>query len=306
MELGIFEVVSGLIILALSCYYYFVCPFNFWESRGISGPKPTFLYGNFKNVLLGKMSIGDFVKQEYDKFKDLPMFGIYVSHTPILIINDAELIKDILIKDFSSFANRGIRLFEKVEPLSPNLVNLEAARWRPMRAKQNKMFSSAKLKDMFPLLVNCADNLERILLEKITEVDDIVECCEVTARFSTDVIGVCVFGLDMKALDDENSQFRRVGRKFIHADRWRAFKLRFKQIFPTLYTILGPIMYDHEINDFFIKTILNTMNYRNEHNVLKRGDFVDLLMDLKNNAYQLKGIGMYFIIFWMLIMINIG
>lgn len=285
MEFGIIEVFGGIALLILACYYYFTSTFDYWKNRGISGPKPTPLFGNLKEIMFGKMSVGDFAKQQYEKFRNEPMFGIYLIRSPILIINDPDAIKDVLVKNFSSFANRGVRIFEKVEPLSANLVNLEPARWRPLRAKQTTMFSSGKLKEMFYLLLEVSNGLEKSLA-KITGTNEVVECCEVTARFSTDVIGACVFGIDMEALDDENSQFRKVGKKFIHADRWRAFKFRFKQIFPALYNLLAPIMYDHEINDFFINSMIQTMEMRRK-NKIKRNDFVDLLIDLKDHPDKL-------------------
>lgn len=285
MEIGISEILGGLTAFLVAGYYYLTSTFNFWQSRGVTGPKPIPLYGNFKDIMFGKLSIPDFVRREYEKYSDEPMFGVFASRSPILIINDAELIKEVLIKHFSSFANRGIRIFEKIEPLSANLVNLEAARWRPLRAKQTTMFTTVKLREMFDLMKQCAEHLDKILLDMVKN-DDVVECCELTSRFSTDVIGACVFGIDMKALDDENSDFRRVGRKFIYADKWRAFKIRLKTICPWLFIILGPFMYDHEINDFFIKSMIQTMEDRKKNNI-KRGDFVDMLVDLRDHPDKL-------------------
>ncbi|XP_011501310.1 PREDICTED: cytochrome P450 6A1-like [Ceratosolen solmsi marchali] len=287
MEIGIIEMAGTLIILWL-IYYYFTMTFDFWKSRGIPGPEPVPLFGNIRDIILGKVSIGNYVAEEYNKYKNYPMFGIFASRAPILIINDPEIIKDVMVKNFSSFLNRGNRIFEKVEPLSANLINLEAARWKPLRTKQTTMFSSAKLKDMFYLILECASNLETTLSAKI-ESNDIVECCNLAARFTTDVIGRCVFGIDMNALKDENSEFCKVGLKFVNVNKWRAFKMRFKQIFPFLFKLLGPIMYDYEINDFFINTMTRTMKHRKDNNI-KRGDFVDLLNDLKDNADQLKDI----------------
>ncbi|KAJ8688568.1 hypothetical protein QAD02_024363 [Eretmocerus hayati] len=288
MSIGLFEILCGIFALFVALYYYFSSPLSYWMTRGIPGPEPVPLYGNLKPMMFGQMSVGDFVKQQYDQYKDQPVFGIYASRTPILIINDPELIKEVLIRSFSSFASRGIRIFEKVEPLSANLVNLEPARWKPLRAKQTTMFTSAKLKDMFNLVLECADSLEKVL-EKITSENEVVECCEVAARYTTDVIGACAFGIDMKALGDEESEFRKVGKRFTHADKWRAFKIRFKQICPGLYQLLRPIMYDHEINDFFIGSMMQTMKYRKENNI-RRGDFVDLLIDLKDNPEKLDTI----------------
>ncbi|XP_014207797.1 probable cytochrome P450 6a13 [Copidosoma floridanum] len=287
MEIGTLPTLLGILTVILSLYYYFLrlTTFDFWQSRGIPGPRPVAIYGNLKEIIFGKMSVGDLVVLQYEKHKHQPMFGIYAMRSPILVINDPDLIKDVLIKDFASFANRGVRIFEKVEPLSANLVNLEAARWKPLRAKQTMMFTSAKLKEMFYLLLECADHLERAL----TEDNDVVDACEVTARYTTDCIGACVFGIDMKALEDDESDFRRIGKKFVQLDKWRAFKVRFKQIFPGLFNQLGFIMYDHEINDFFIGTMIKTMEHRRKNNI-KRGDFVDLLNDLKQNPGKLEGI----------------
>jgi cytochrome P450 family 6 len=282
MEIGFIEITGILTALYLVCYYYFTMTFNFWKSRGVPGPEPVPLFGNAKDVIFSKLSVGSYVTTEYNKYKNHPMFGIFMSRDPILVLNDPEIIKEVLVKNFSTFPNRGNRLFEKVEPLTANLINLEASRWRPLRAKQTTMFSSAKLKDMFYLILECANNFEKILDEMIENNNNIIECCNVSARFTTDVIGNCIFGIDMKALQDKDSEFCKVGLKFVNVNKWRAFKMRFKQVF----------MYDHEINDFFINSMIKTMEYRKKNNI-RRADFVDLLNELKDNSDQLKDIGKF-------------
>lgn len=255
------------------------------------------IFGNFKEIIFGQISVGDLVKREYEKYKSESMFGIYATSSPILIVNDPDVIKDLLVKSFPIFANRGVRIFEKVEPLSANLVNLEAARWRPLRARQTSMFTSAKLKEMFHLLLECADRLEKTLSIMGND-DSTIEVCEITAKYTTDCIGACAFGIDAKALSDEQSDFRRIGRKFVHLDRWRAFKVRFKQLCPGLFNSLKRFMYDSEINDFFIGTITKTMEHRRKNKDARRGDFVDLLNDLKNDdPSKWDGIGDMMILF---------
>ena len=79
-----------------------------------------------------------------------------------------DLIKDVLIKDFSTFNNRGLNVSERTDPLATNLFNVEARRWRPLRTKLSPVFTSGKLREMFPLILECAENLEQCL-EKIVE-----------------------------------------------------------------------------------------------------------------------------------------
>ena len=291
MDWGIFESLIGLGILFLLIYYYLTSTYDFWSSRKVIGPKPTLIFGNFKDVMLGRISIGDFTTKIYNKYKNEPMIGIYNRRSPTLVINDPELIKDVLIKDFTVFADRGMTFHEKIEPLQQHLFALEPARWRPLRTKLSPTFTSGKLKEMFYLLIECADHFETYL-EKHINNNSIIECRELTAKFTTDVIGVCVFGLKMNALDQEDSDFRRIGRKIFQFSTKSIIRQRLRESLPWLLKILAPIVTEHEINNFFINTMVQTMDHRIKNNV-KRGDFVDLLMTLKDDPSKLDGIGMF-------------
>lgn len=108
------EILCGIAAVILALYYYFTSTFEFWKKRGIRGPRPTLGLGNFKDVMFNKISLGDYVTKVYNDYKDELLIGIFARKTPILIVKDLDLIKDILIKDFSLFADRGLRTFDKV------------------------------------------------------------------------------------------------------------------------------------------------------------------------------------------------
>jgi len=109
-----FEILCGFTAVILILYYYLTSTFNFWKSRGIPGPRPIPGFGNFKDVILTNISLGDYLTKVYNAYKDEPLIGIFDRKTPILIVKDLDLIKDILIKDFAKFADRGFPIFEKV------------------------------------------------------------------------------------------------------------------------------------------------------------------------------------------------
>ena len=106
MDWGIFELSTALVVLFLTIYYYFKSPYDFWSSRKVAGPKPSLLFGNFKDLMLSRLYIGDFVTKIYNEFKNEPFIGLYARRTPIIMVNDPEYIKDVLIKDFTIFASR--------------------------------------------------------------------------------------------------------------------------------------------------------------------------------------------------------
>lgn len=276
-------------------YYWTRSNFDFWKSRKVVGPRPLPLIGNLKDVLLGKTSMGQLLKSVYDENRDEAVIGIYLRRQPVLLLVDPEVIKDVLIKDFSVFGERGLRTFEKVEPLTQHLVNLEHARWRPLRTKLSPVFTSGKLKQMFYLLVECGEHLEKYI-EKLIAKNEAIECRELTAKFTTDVIGNCAFGLKLNALVDENSEFRKMGRS-VFAPDWRNFlRLRIRESAPWLYSIVGRFLFDQKITHFFMRIMKETMEHRKNNGIVKH-DFIDLVMELKDHPDKVGDMGKYYFLF---------
>ena len=108
-----FETLCGFIALLLALYYLLKPP-NFWEKNKIPGPKPIPVFGNAFPTAIGRISLGDHITHYYKQYKHERVFGGYFQTEHLLVINDPDLIKTVLIKDFSKFANRGLRVNEKV------------------------------------------------------------------------------------------------------------------------------------------------------------------------------------------------
>lgn len=109
-----FQILCAISMLILTIYYYYSSKYAFWKNRGIFGPKPTIFFGNFANSVIKKRSISETVKKWYDDYKHESVSGIFEGTTPVLIVNDLDMIKDVLIRDFSLFVDRGFHIFPKV------------------------------------------------------------------------------------------------------------------------------------------------------------------------------------------------
>lgn len=157
--------------------------------------------------------------------------------------------------------------------------------------KLSPVFTSGKLKEMFSLISECADHLVQYM-EKVASRDEPVECRELMAKYTTDVIGSCAFGIEMNALSNKNSEFRKMGREVFTPSWTNLLRIRMRQMFPELYNILGYVLPQMEKTKFFIRIIVETMNYRETNNVI-RNDFVDKLRELKKHPDKLGNIGMY-------------
>ncbi|XP_076241058.1 uncharacterized protein LOC143183426 [Calliopsis andreniformis] len=283
-----FEILCGVVALLLALYYYNKSTYDFWTKRGVRGPQPLPFLGNTKDIMLAKVPVAVYLKELYDKYQNEPMIGLYMKQNPVLVLNDADFIKDVLIRDFSKFADRGFNVHEKTEPLSPHLFNLEAERWRPLRSKLSPIFTSGKLKDMFPLIIECSKSLEKYL-DKVVAKEEPAEVRELTARFTTDVIGSCAFGIDMNALSEEDSEFRRVGRKVFAVNLENILRFKMKQYMPKIYDLLGYIVPENKYSPFFTKIVRDTIKYRKEHNI-SRPDFINMLIQLQEHPEKLSNI----------------
>ena len=101
-----------LLLLGLGgAYLYWICTrrFDFFAKQGIPHDKPSFPFGssNAKEVLMGRESFWrtDVALAESERFKDEKVFGYFMMGQPTTIINDEELAKHILVKDFDHFTD---------------------------------------------------------------------------------------------------------------------------------------------------------------------------------------------------------
>lgn len=137
---------------------------------------------------------------------------------------------------------------------------------------------------MFSTVVGVAEQFRDCLNDIIKEHDEL-EMKELLARFTTDVIGTCAFGLECNSLKDPNAEFRHYGRllttKRRHNELFLVLMKRYKRISKILHVKLLP----DDVAAFFMKVVLDTVEYREKNNV-RRNDFMDLLIDLKNGNQE--------------------
>ena len=174
-----FTTLVGLILLLISLVYFWIRKkYSFFEDNGVLHEKPSFPLGNLKGAGTD-VHIADKVRENYEKFKArAPLYGMYFFINPNFIITDLELIKNVLVKDFSAFHNRGLYSNVDDDPLTGepirinviiwafltdnflgHLLLLEDEAWRNMRTKMTPTFTSGKMKMMFETVLKIADSM---------------------------------------------------------------------------------------------------------------------------------------------------
>ncbi|XP_011495529.1 PREDICTED: cytochrome P450 6B3-like [Ceratosolen solmsi marchali] len=273
-------------IFIIGFYHYLKLHFNFWKRLKVVGPKPNIFFGNIIDVFFGKINIALLLKRYYEEYEGEKLIGIYTMRSPNLIIKDLDFIKNVLIKHFNDFSDRGIHIPK--DPFDQTLLNLKYDEWKALRHTLSPTFTSSKLKEMFYLMENCAARFEKYI-EHVTKNDDPIECRDLTAKYTTEIIGVCAFGQEFNVFDDDSNKFRELGRTTFEISFTSTCRRFTRNFLPQIYDRLKCLQYRKGL-DFFIKSITNTMEYRNRNN-LRRNDFVDLLRDMKYKSGNTNKIG---------------
>ncbi|XP_067005220.2 probable cytochrome P450 6a13 [Anabrus simplex] len=276
------DISVGVASLLTLLYVYFTWYFDYWEKREVPFVKPIPFFGSIKNLALGKDYEGVLYKRIYDSFEGQRFVGIFQFRKPALLLRDPDLIKDVMVKNFSSFHDRGNPVDEENQPLSAHLFNLPGPRWRALRVKLTPTFTSGKMKMMYHLMAECSKQLRDYLQGPASKGEEL-EMREVMAQFTTDIIGSCAFGLQMNSMKDPDSEFRRMGRKVFEASLITSIRRLIILFLNPLAKLLNLSFVDNEVNNFFLNAVKETVQYREKHNI-KRDDFMHLLIQLKNKG----------------------
>lgn len=267
-----------LIVVCLAIYSYLVNKFKYWEKLNVKFRKPNIIFGNVLGVITLKESIGQLHASIYRQFKDVPYVGYYTMSTPGLLIRDAELVKDILVKDFDSFAQNDVVIDEKLDPLlAKNAFMQIGDAWKNTRNMITPAFSSGKMKLMFPLMVDVTKNMNNYISDKISTSLEAKDLC---GRFTIDNVATCAFGLEAFSFSDKDGKFREMGKKIFAVDFLNGLQLVTVFLFPSLRKVLRMRFFPLECSNYFISIVSQTMEYRAKQDI-KRNDFLDMMAQLK-------------------------
>jgi len=135
---------------------------------------------------------------------------------------------------------------------------------------------------MFSLMNECAEKLQQYV-DKPARNGDILEMKEVMARFTTDIIGSCAFGLNCNSIRNPNSEFYTMGKHLLHQSVGTYLQRMLKTLSSFLLKIFHVRLHLDEASNFFMGVVNDTITYREKKNVV-RNDFMQLLIQLKNKG----------------------
>ncbi|XP_053987873.1 cytochrome P450 6k1-like [Hylaeus volcanicus] len=291
----ILKALRAIAVIWVILYLYLKYAHTYWKRRGVPSLPGHWFFGNAKDALLMRKSpatvFGDLYHQASE---DDDILGIYIAHKPFLVLRNPKLIKQILIKDFNYFSDRYFTarsIHDKIG--SSALFTMKNPEWKYLRAKLTPVFTSGKVKNLFPLIVQTADSMKNYLENQFTNGTrtNTLPVREISLKYTTDIISSVAFGIQVNSFDPSQSKFFSKVQESLRLTVRRGLIFFCMFFFPAISMILGGQMLGSATN-YFRKIFWDSMDTR-EVTKSKRGDLIDSLIDLKNakqdNDFKFEG-----------------
>ncbi|XP_076441786.1 cytochrome P450 3A24-like [Babylonia areolata] len=267
--------VVGLLVLLI--YVYGTWTYSTWTQAGVPGPKPSPFIGNLTEFRkMGGYKVSLHWSKKYGK-----TFGIYFMRNPMLLTTDTEILKEVFIKDFTSFPDRTIDNPLTPYPLNLGLVFVNGERWRRLRHTMTPTFSASKLKLMGRFINLCCENLATAI-GKSADSGERMDVKQLFGAFTLDVIAGTGFGFETNSLTEgEDNVFLHHAKQVFGGSNPFRLVVVLAAMFPSLGPALRALGFStnpkKDVN-FLTDTIRAVIEER------KRGekggqDFIQLMLD---------------------------
>lgn len=194
--------------------------------------------------------------------------------SPKLVIRDLDLVKHVMIKDFDSFADRGVE-FSK-EGLGKNLFHADGDTWRVLRNRFSPIFTNQKLKNMMYLINDRGDRFIDYVQE-ITAKTPEQHIYSLVRKYTISTISACAFGLDIDTFQEEMEDFNKLDRLIFSVN----YGFEFDLLFPGILKKLNLSLFPSFVSVFFKDLVKKVIVERNGKPTNRR-DFMDLILEMRN------------------------
>ena len=192
----IFVIAASAVFSAIYlCYIRLYRPYyRLQRIVGLTGPKPEPIFGNFRQLARAGKDAPKQYNEWYQKYG--PNYLLFMGVTPMIVTQDPEMIKDVLVRRFDNFVDRSpddANLLKCILKANKSLATYTGDDWRRLRRILTPAFSSKKVKLLSPIIeMSCKQLTEAIGKSADKDVStDVTECFD---AFSMEVILTSIFG----------------------------------------------------------------------------------------------------------------
>ncbi|XP_011721978.1 thromboxane-A synthase isoform X1 [Macaca nemestrina] len=260
--------------------WYSTSAFSRLEKLGLRHPKPSPFIGNLMFFRQGFWESQMELRKLYG-----PLCGYYLGRRMFIVISEPDMIKQVLVENFSNFTNRMASGLE-FKSVADSVLFLRDKRWEEVRGALMSAFSPEKLNEMTPLISQACDLL-LAHLKRYAESGDAFDIQRCYCNYTTDVVASVAFGTPVDSQQAPEDPFVKHCKRFFEFCIPRpilVLLLSFPSIMVPLARIL-PNKNRDELNGFFNKLIRNVIALRDQQAAEeRRRDFLQLVLDARHSA----------------------
>lgn len=273
---GLPDWVVFLVTAFVLLYAYITRNRNYWAKQNVPYENLSLIIRPLYKVLTKPICLAD--HERYRKYGRL--FGYFEGTKPALMVAEPELVKQVLVKDFSLLPNRLEVNF--ADPILNNMmVFARVDRWRRIRPASSPAFTTGKLRKMHALIQDCVKiTCEHLSVAAEEARDDDMK--KFYGHYAFDVIARCAFGTKLDSQADTTNQFVTASQK--------AFMMDFSPtqiislLFPGLLESLNITVKAAMRYDYFRELFQQIMDERKKNN-RRIEDFLQLMIEAKEGRF---------------------
>lgn len=280
--LGLVDINNWILTVILFCVtvlLYSRWKHSVFRKYGIPGPPPTPFFGVSLRYNREGLALTD--QDLAKKYGDV--VGVYMGHSPMLLVSNPETIKEIMVKDFSRTPNRPKTFIPRNE-MAHTLINTDGDHWRFLRNTLLPTFSSGKMRMLEPLFKAKYEQLLDNLKER-SKTGEPVEFKDVFGAYTLDVIASTGFGVDIDSQKNPDSEFVKNAKKFFNItfNPLLLMILMFPKI-DALFDLLGiSPLNRRNIMEFFRSVASQAVTFRKEDSS-SRKDLLQLMLNAHHDT----------------------
>ena len=134
---------------------------------------------------------------------------------------------------------------------------------------------------MYPLIEDVTKKLKQYILnENYKNSQEPFDAREICAKYTTDVVSNCAFGIDGESFTKENPEIRTAGKRLMEPSLKVVLVFILFFIVPSLKKIIKIKLLPQDVEDFFVNLMHQALRYRKDNNI-NRDDYLGYLISLQ-------------------------
>ncbi|KAM9650210.1 thromboxane-A synthase isoform 1-T1 [Trichechus inunguis] len=272
--------VTLLVALVALLKWYSTSAFSQLEKLGIRHPKPSPFIGNLTFFRQGFWESQLELRRRYG-----PLCGYYLGRRMFIVISEPDMIRQVLVENFSNFSNRMASSLES-KPVAESVLFLRDTRWEEVRGVLTPAFSPEKLSEVTPLISQACDLL-LTHLERYADSGAPFDIQRCYCCYTTDLVAGVAFGTQLDSREAPEHPFVTHCRRFFEFCIPRPILVLILS-FPSVMVPLARILPNRnleELTGFFNNLIRNVAAVRSQQAAgERRTDFLQMILDARCSA----------------------